>query len=62
MCAVFESADLDDAETVDADKAVHDKQAVANVRTEAVAIAKTEFNMELNSEEGQTALGLFPKV
>ena len=42
MCAALEGADLDDTETVDADKAIHDKQAVATVRTEAVAIAKAK--------------------
>lgn len=62
MCAALESADIEDVEDVDADKATHDKQAVATVRTEAVAIAKSKYKMELNSEEAQTALGLFPKV
>ena len=62
MCAALESADIEDVEDVDADKATHDKQAVATVRIEAVAIAKSKYKMELNSEEAQTALGLFPKV
>ena len=62
MCAALEDADLEDVEAVDLDKAVHDKQAVATVQTEAVTIAKVKYKMELNSEEAQTAVGLFPKV
>ena len=62
MCAALEGVDLDDAEGADIDKTIHDKQAVASVRTKAVAIAKIKYKMELNSEEAQTALGLFPKV
>jgi len=62
ICAGLEGAELDDIEGVDADKAIHDKQAVATVWSEAVAIAKTKYKMELTSDEAQTALGLFPKV
>ena len=62
MCEALEYEDPDDSKLVDADKTAHDKQAVTTVRTEAVLIAKTKFNMELNSEEAQTAVGLFPKV
>ena len=62
MCAALEGVDPDDVEGIDLGKSDHDKQAVAGVRTEAVAIAKTKYKLELNSEEAQTALGLFPKV
>ena len=31
MCAALEGVDIDDIEAVDADKAIHDKQAVASV-------------------------------
>lgn len=62
MCVALEGADPDDAEGADIDKTIHNKQAVASVRTEVVAIAKIKYKMELNSEEAQTALGLFPKV
>ena len=62
MCAALEDADLEDVKAVGLDKAVHDKQAVATVRTEAVTIAKVKYKMELNSEEAQMAVGLFPKV
>ena len=62
MCVALEAADLDDVEGIDPGKSDHDKQAVASVRTEAVAIAKTKYKLELDSEEAQTALGLFPKV
>ena len=62
MCEALEHEDPDDPEPVDAEKAIYDKQAVLTVRTEAVSIAKTEFGMELNSDEAQTAVGLLPKV
>jgi hypothetical protein len=62
MCEVLECLDPDNLDSVDADKAAYDKQAVATVRSEAVAIAKTKFGMELGSDEAQTAVGLFPKV
>jgi hypothetical protein len=62
MLAALEGAELDDVEPVDAEKITHNKQAIATVRTGAVAIAKTKYKMELNPEEAQTALGLFPKV
>lgn len=62
MCEALEYEDPDDLEPVDADKTAHDKQAVATVRTEAVSIAKTKFNIELDTDEAQTAVGLFPKV
>ena len=62
MCEALEYEDPDDLEPVDADKTAHDKQAVATVRTEAVSIAKTKYNIELNTDEAQTAVGLFPKV
>lgn len=62
MCKALECDDPDNLEPVDAEKAAHDKQAVSTVRSEAVLIAKTEFGMELNSEEAQTAVGLLPKV
>jgi len=62
MCEVLENEDPDDHESVDPEKNAHDKQAVATVRTEAVAIAKTRFRMELDSDEAQTAVGLLPKV
>lgn len=62
MCEALEHGDLDDLEPVDTEKAAHDKQAVATVRTEAVSIAKTEFGIELNPDEAQAAVGLFPKV
>jgi len=61
MCEMLENPDPD-VEPIDADKAAYDKEAVSNVRTAAVAIAKTQFKMELTADEAQTALGLFPKV
>ena len=62
MCEALEYEDLDDPEPVDAEKVAHDKQAVLTVQTEAVLIAKTEFGMELDSDEAQTAVGLLLKV
>lgn len=62
MCEALECEDPDGVEPLDADKVAHDKQAVSTVRTEAVLIAKTEFGLELNADEAQTAVGLFPKV
>ena len=62
MCDALEHGDPDDLEPVDAEKTAHDKQAVTTVRTEAVSIAKTKFGIELNSDEAQTVVGLFPKV
>jgi hypothetical protein len=62
MCETLEDADVDNAESVDADKGAYDKEAVSTVRTEAVKIAKAKFHLELSADEAQTALGLFPKV
>lgn len=62
MFEELEHGNPDDLDQVDLEKSAHDKQAVATVRTEAVSIAKTEFGMELDSDEAQTAIGLFPKV
>ena len=62
MCEELEFEDQDDTEVVDVEKVAHDKQAVASVRTEAVLIAKTKFRIELDSDEANAALGLFPKV
>ena len=62
MCEILENTDPDDVEPIDGDKTAYDKEAVSNVRTAAVAVAKTKFKMELTTDEAQTALGLFPKV
>lgn len=62
MCEALENMDPEDTELVDADKSAYDKEAISKVRTEAVRIARTEFQLELSSGEAQTALGLFPKV
>ena len=62
MCKVLENTDPDDVEPIDGDKTAYDKEAVLNVQTAAVAVAKTKFKMELTTDEAQTALRMFPKV
>ena len=49
MCEALELEDQDDPELVDPDKVTHNQQAVSTIHTEAVAIAKTKFKLELNS-------------
>ena len=62
MCEILENTDLDDVEPIDGDKTAYNKEAVLNIWTAAMAVAKTKFKMELTMDEAQTTLRLFPKV
>ena len=62
MCEMLENTDLDDVEPIDGDKTAYNKEAVLNIWTAAMAVAKTKFKTELTMDEAQTTLGLFPMV
>ena len=62
MCEVLESMDPDDSNLLDADKTTYDKEAVSNVHSGAVKIAKAKYRLELSPDEAKVSLGLFPKV